>query len=105
MKLPIYQVDAFASAVFRANPAAVVPGKEPLCAELLQAITMENNLSETAFIQSFGPGQYGIRWFTPTVEVDRCGHATLAAAHVVMTELEPEGRNHCRTSTRTTNTP
>jgi PhzF family phenazine biosynthesis protein len=88
MKLPIYQVDAFASDVFRGNPAAVVPYNEPLSAELMQKIAMENNLSETAFIQSSGPGHYSIRWFTPTVEVDLCGHATLAAAFVVMSELE-----------------
>jgi len=89
MKLPIYQVDAFASAVFRGNPAAVVPYIEPLSAELMQSIATENNLSETAFIQASGPGHYRIRWFTPSVEVDLCGHATLAAAWVVMDELEP----------------
>ena len=89
MKLPIYQVDAFASEVFRGNPAAVVPYVEPLSAELMQKIAMENNLSETAFIQASSAGHYGIRWFTPTVEVDLCGHATLAAAFVVMSELEP----------------
>jgi len=89
MKLPIFQVDAFASGVFRGNPAAIVPYAEPLGAELMQQIAMENNLSETAFIQSSGAGHYSIRWFTPAVEVDLCGHATLAAAHVVMTELEP----------------
>jgi len=89
MKLPIYQVDAFASEVFRGNPAAVVPHVEPLSAELMQSIAMENNLSETAFIQASGPGHYRIRWFTPAVEVDLCGHATLAAAWVVMNELEP----------------
>lgn len=89
MKLPIYQVDAFASAVFRGNPAAVVPYEGPLSAELMQSIAMENNLSETAFIQASGPGHYRIRWFTPAVEVDLCGHATLAAAWVVMNELEP----------------
>ena len=89
MKLPIYQVDAFASEVFRGNPAAVVPYAEPLSAEMMQAIARENNLSETAFIHRSGAGQYAIRWFTPAVEVDLCGHATLAAAYVVMTELEP----------------
>ena len=89
MKLPIYQVDAFASEVFRGNPAAVVPCTEPLSTELMQSIALENNLSETAFIQSSGSGPYGIRWFTPTVEVDLCGHATLAAAWVVLNELEP----------------
>lgn len=89
MKLPIYQVDAFASEVFRGNPAAIVPCLEPLSADLMQKIAMENNLSETAFIHGLRPGQYSIRWFTPTIEVDLCGHATLAAAHVVMSELEP----------------
>ena len=89
MKLPIYQVDAFASEVFRGNPAAVVPYTEPLSADLMQKIAMENNLSETAFIQTSGSGQYRIRWFTPAVEVDLCGHATLAAAYVVMNDLEP----------------
>lgn len=89
MKLPIYQVDAFASEVFRGNPAAVVPHVEPLSAELMQSIAMENNLSETAFIHRSGAGHYRIRWFTPAVEVDLCGHATLAAAWVVMNELEP----------------
>jgi PhzF family phenazine biosynthesis protein len=89
MKLPIYQVDAFASEVFRGNPAAVIPYTEALSAELMQSIAMENNLSETAFIQATGSGHYRIRWFTPSVEVDLCGHATLAAAHVVMNELEP----------------
>lgn len=89
MKLSIHQVDAFASKVFRGNPAAVVPYQEPISPELMQSIAMENNLSETAFIQSSGAGHYGIRWFTPSVEVDLCGHATLAAAHVVMNDLEP----------------
>jgi PhzF family phenazine biosynthesis protein len=89
MKLPIYQVDAFASEVFRGNPAAVIPCAQPLSSELMQKIAMENNLSETAFIEKSGPGEYAIRWFTPTVEVDLCGHATLAAAHVVVSDLEP----------------
>ncbi len=89
MKLPIYQVDAFASRVFRGNPAAVVPCAEPLSAETMQSIAMENNLSETAFIEKQADGGYAIRWFTPSVEVDLCGHATLAAAHVVMNEIEP----------------
>ena len=89
MKLPIYQVDAFASEVFRGNPAAVVPCPEPLPVELMQNIAMENNLSETAFIHRAADGHYDIRWFTPAVEVDLCGHATLAAAYVVVNELEP----------------
>ena len=93
MKLPIYQVDAFASEVFRGNPAAVVVCDEALPPETMQSIAMENNLSETSFIQRTAPGHYSIRWFTPTVEVDLCGHATLAAARVVVTDLEP-GLSH-----------
>lgn len=93
MKLPIYQVDAFASEVFRGNPAAVVPCSEPLPTELMQNIAMENNLSETAFIHRAADGHYDIRWFTPAVEVDLCGHATLAAAYVVVNELEPGVRS------------
>jgi PhzF family phenazine biosynthesis protein len=88
MRLPIFHVDAFASEVFKGNPAAVVPYTEPLGAEMMQRIALENNLSATAFIQRSGEGHYSVRWFTPTVEIDLCGHATLAAAHVVVTELE-----------------
>lgn len=82
MKLKQYQVDAFASRAFEGNPAAVCPLTEWLDDELLQAIAEENNLSETAF---FVPTQKGfsLRWFTPVREVDLCGHATLAAAHVL----------------------
>src|SRR5258706_15046524 len=83
MDLKIFQIDAFASKVFSGNPAAVVPMMEWLPDEALQAIAAENNLAETAFvIPSKAPGvdqvDYHIRWFTPTVEVDLCGHATLA---------------------------
>jgi PhzF family phenazine biosynthesis protein len=88
MDLPIFQVDAFADRVFAGNPAAVVPLREWLPAERMQGIALENNLSETAFLVG-GDGAYGIRWFTPTVEVDLCGHATLAAAFVACTVLEP----------------
>lgn len=86
MKLTIFQVDAFAEAVFGGNPAAVVPLEAWLDDEVLQAIAMENNLSETAF---FVPGEEGVRlrWFTPNAEVDLCGHATLAAAHVLFEHL------------------
>jgi PhzF family phenazine biosynthesis protein len=88
VELPIYQVDAFASAVFRGNPAAVCPLEEWLPDETLQAIAAENNLPETAFYVRRGgdlhPEQYDLRWFTPTVEVDLCGHATLAAASVIL---------------------
>ena len=87
--LPIYQVDAFTDTVFGGNPAAVVPLERWPSDAQLQAIAAENNLSETAFIVPQGVG-YGLRWFTPTVEVDLCGHATLAAAHVITTILEPD---------------
>lgn len=83
---PIFQVDAFADRPFSGNPAAVTPLPAWLPDETLQAIAMENNLSETAFLVG-GEGAYELRWFTPLVEVDLCGHATLASAHVVFTRL------------------
>lgn len=83
MELPIYQVDAFASALFRGNPAAVCPLEEWLPDEILQNIAAENNLSETAYYVRRGE-RYDLRWFTPAVEVDLCGHATLAAASVIL---------------------
>lgn len=86
MELPIYQVDAFASEVFRGNPAAVMPLDKWLDDDVLQAIAAENNLSETAFLVSAIDG-WELRWFTPLVEVDLCGHATLAAAHVLFAHL------------------
>jgi PhzF family phenazine biosynthesis protein len=82
MKQKIYQIDAFANEVFSGNPAAVCPLTEWLSDELLQQIAMENNLAETAFYVKQN-NQYEIRWFTPAVEVDLCGHATLAAAFVL----------------------
>lgn len=82
MKLPIYQVDAFTGYLFRGNPAAVVFSEAELATETMQSIAAENNLSETAFVVAAGRSLQ-IRWFTPTVEVDLCGHATLAAAHVI----------------------
>ncbi len=85
MKLKIYQVDAFAEKIFSGNPAAVVPLKGWLSDGILQNIAAENNLSETAFYIK-EPDQYIIRWFTPTAEVDLCGHATLATAHVLFTQ-------------------
>lgn len=86
MKLRQYQVDAFASRVFEGNPAAVCPLESWLDDALLQAIAAENNLSETAYFVPAGNG-FELRWFTPSTEVDLCGHATLAAAHVLYTEL------------------
>ncbi len=87
MKLPIYQVDTFTDQLFSGNPAAVVLPHVGLSAETMQQIAAENNLSETAFVVRKGEG-YQIRWFTPTVEVDLCGHATLASAHVIFNHLE-----------------
>lgn len=89
MQLPIYQVDAFADRVFRGNPAAVCPLQDWLPDATMQAIAAENNLSETAFFVRQG-SDYALRWFTPTVEVDLCGHATLAAGHIVFRFIEPE---------------
>ena len=82
MKLKIYQVDAFTDEVFKGNPAAVCPLEEWLPEEILQKIAAENNLAETAF---YVPKEddFEIRWFTPTVEVALCGHATLASAYVL----------------------
>jgi phenazine biosynthesis protein PhzF family len=82
MKQKIYQIDAFADKVFSGNPAAVCPLDQWLSDDILQKIAMENNLAETAFYVK-KDSQYQIRWFTPTVEVDLCGHATLAAAFVL----------------------
>ncbi len=86
MKLDQYQVDAFASQAFGGNPAAVVPLESWLPDETLLAIAAENNLSETAYYIPDGDG-FGLRWFTPEVEVELCGHATLATAHVLFNEL------------------
>jgi PhzF family phenazine biosynthesis protein len=88
MRLPIYQIDAFSSHVFGGNPAAVVPLDSWLPDATLQAIAAENNLSETAFFVK-REGGWHLRWFTPTVEVNLCGHATLATAHVIFTRLDP----------------
>lgn len=88
----MYQVDAFASQPFEGNPAAVCPLSEWLPDDLMQAIALENNLSETAFFVR-EPEGYRIRWFTPVAEVDLCGHATMAAAHVLFNHMKyPEDR-------------
>jgi PhzF family phenazine biosynthesis protein len=83
VRIPIYQVDAFTSTVFRGNPAAVCPLDAWLDDHTLQAIGAENNLAETAFFVPRGK-EFELRWFTPTTEVDLCGHATLASAFVLM---------------------
>lgn len=87
MILPFFQVDAFAPKPLTGNPAAVMPLEEWLSDEQLQGIAAENNLSETAFTVPLDgeEADYHLRWFTPTVEVDMCGHATLAAGHVLLT--------------------
>ncbi|HTV00295.1 MAG TPA: PhzF family phenazine biosynthesis protein [Luteitalea sp.] len=91
MQLPIYQVDAFTSEVFRGNPAAVCPLEAWLPDSTMQAIAAENNLAETAFFVPTGESTWHLRWFTPEVEVDLCGHATLAAAFVLFERLGVTG--------------
>jgi PhzF family phenazine biosynthesis protein len=94
MQVPIYQVDAFSSKLFAGNPAAICPLEEWLSDETMQAIAAENNLAETAFFVRSGD-RFDLRWFTPNCEVDLCGHATLASAHVLFHELqEPGGAIH-----------
>ena len=90
MKLDIYQVDAFTSVPFKGNPAAVVPLDSWLDDEVLLNIAAENNLAETAFFVKDGDA-FELRWFTPTVEMPLCGHATLASAYVLFEELGFEG--------------
>jgi len=88
MTIPLYQVDAFTLGPFSGNPAAVCPLDAWLPDASMQNIAAENNLAETAFMVPRDEG-YDLRWFTPTVEVDLCGHATLAAAYVVLNHLQP----------------
>lgn len=87
--VPLFWVDAFATHVGRGNPAGVVPllNGATLSDASMQLIAFENKLAETAFLTRTGPARWSLRWFTPEVEVDLCGHATLAAAHVVLREL------------------
>jgi len=82
VKLSLYQIDAFAEKIFEGNSAAICPLDQWLPDEVLQSVAQENNLSETAYFIN-EDGRYHIRWFTPTVEVDLCGHATLACAYVI----------------------
>ncbi|MDB5120388.1 MAG: isomerase [Sphingobacteriales bacterium] len=84
--IPIYQADAFTDKLFCGNPAAICPLTEWLPAPIMQKIAAENNLAETAFFIPLGP-DFELRWFTPEIEIDLCGHATLAAAHILFTEL------------------
>jgi len=86
MNIPIYQADAFTDKLFGGNPAAICPLNEWLPDETMQKIAIENNLAETAFFVKNETG-YKLRWFTPEYEMDLCGHATLASAHILFTQL------------------
>ncbi len=86
MSLRIWQVDAFADGPFAGNPAAVCILPEPRDAAWMQAVGREMNLSETAFLVRRDDGSFDLRWFTPTIEVDLCGHATIASAHILWEE-------------------
>src|SRR5262245_24151780 len=105
MRLPLYQIDAFANAVFSGNPAGVCPLERWLPDDTMQSIAAENNVAETAFFvpRSRAAGaratEYDLRWFSPETEIDLCGHATLASGHVVFTALEP-GRQDVTFHTR-----
>ncbi len=87
MELTLYQIDAFANKTFEGNPAAICPLDDWLSDDLMQSIATENNLSETAYFIKTNNG-YHIRWFTPTHEVNLCGHATLASAYVIFNILQ-----------------
>ncbi|HSY53747.1 MAG TPA: PhzF family phenazine biosynthesis protein [Opitutaceae bacterium] len=91
MNLPLYWLDAFTGEIFRGNPAAVVPLDAWLPDGLLQKIAFENGLSETAFFVRTGPAHFHLRWFTPAIEVDLCGHATLATAWTLFHPLGQGG--------------
>ena len=98
-RLPITQVDAFADRPFTGNPAAVMPLDEWLDDAVLQAIAAENNLAETAFLvpDESDEADYELRWFTPTIEVALCGHATLASGHVLLSAAQWRNDMHFRT--------
>jgi PhzF family phenazine biosynthesis protein len=89
MELTLYQVDAFTDKVFGGNPAAVCPMDKWLDDKILQSIAAENNLSETAFFVK-NNSEYQLRWFTPKIEVDLCGHATLASAYIIFNYIDPQ---------------
>jgi PhzF family phenazine biosynthesis protein len=96
----LFQIDSFTDRPFAGNPAGVVLLDEPRDTDWMQSVAAEMNLAETAFLESGGAGdRYGLRWFTPTVEVDLCGHATLASAHALWEIGEPSDR--LRFATRT----
>ena len=95
----MYQVDAFADQIFKGNPAAVIPLNSWLTTEVMQQVAAENNLAETAFFVQEESGTFLIRWFTPLREVELCGHATLASAHVLYEHLDYE-LDHCTFNTQ-----
>ena len=94
MKLNLYQIDAFTNTLFGGNPAAVIPLKKWLDTSLMQQIALENNLSETVFFvpSKLNGADYDIRWFTPALEINLCGHATLASAYVIFEILKTNKR-------------
>jgi PhzF family phenazine biosynthesis protein len=100
MGVPIHQVDAFADRAFAGNPAGVCVLEQMAAAEWMQAVAMEMNLSETAFVARRDDGAFDLRWFTPAVEVDLCGHATLATSHILWEtgaiQADEEARYHTR---------
>ena len=98
MKIPFFQVDAFSSKAFGGNPAAICILNSWLNNDVLQKIASENNLSETAFLVSTSPGNYELKWFTPTIEIDLCGHATLASAFVLF-EYYDQGKTNLKFQT------
>ncbi len=91
MTIPIYQIDAFTNRLFSGNPAAVCPISNWPEDNVLMAVAKENNLAETAYFKPLNNGHYHLRWFTPEIEIDLCGHATLASAYVIFEELGYEG--------------
>ena len=90
MKVDIYQIDAFTDKLFNGNPAAVCPLDHWLEDEILQKIAIENSLAETAFFVQLENDHFHLRWFTPEIEIDLCGHGTLATAFVIFEEMEYE---------------
>jgi PhzF family phenazine biosynthesis protein len=88
--IPYYRVSAFTNSPFGGNPAGVCLPESPLADEMMQAIAKENGLAETAFVFRRGDGDWDLRWFTPALEIDLCGHATLATAHVLWREVGVE---------------
>ena len=103
MRIRFHQIDAFADRPFTGNPAAVMLLDTPLDDAVCQSIAAENNIAETAFLVPRGDGiaDYDLRWFTPAVEVELCGHATLASGHWALTNDRSRGLSNCTTFTTT----